>query len=431
MKFPFSITKAVITILFIQSVQLFGNSVFELPTPKTFVNDYAGILSETHLQQLEQKVIAYDLETSTQIAIVTVKSLEGLESSVFAFRLADQWGVGQKDKDNGILILVKPKYLYEKGEVYIAVGYGMEHIVPDAKAKLIVENILIPSFKKRNYYRGLDKAVDSIIELASGEYKNTKRQRFHIPDSTLIIIAIGASLILLPVIYLIYIGKRKVAKEFDHFYIKGSYNSENLIKQVELMEKKSGKNYPKFKKLIVKYERISRKNFQKYSDKIDRQMFCYLLNGQKRKRLFWEMADPLLKFMFLYIITILLVICGFLFNNIGIFAALIGLGVSFLVFYGLFGFLISFIEMYQFLLRKNAKYVGGVSVALFALNALFKRNIRRKYNAQTGSYTYYPHVIYYSGGSGGSGGYGGFSGGFSGGGFGGGSFGGGGAGGSW
>jgi uncharacterized protein len=429
MRFPFSTTRFLLSILILLTgYKVYGNSIFDLPTPDKFVNDYAGLLSDHHVTLLERKVNDFDVSTSTQIAIVTVKNLEGLEPAVFAHRLAEQWGVGQENKDNGVLILVKPKYTHEKGQVYIAVGYGLEHIIPDAKAKRIVNNILIPNFKRNKFYQGLDKSIDSIIQLSTGEFTSNDRSAIYIDNYILTLIIIGLTLLLLPIFYLIYARNRKVPEEYAHHYIKGDYKSENLINQINLMEHKFGKSYPKFKNLVRRFETISRNNLIKYADKLDRHLFCYLLDGRKRSKLFWEMADPFLKFIFLYVIAILLTTCGLLFYHFGILAFLLGLGLSFIVIYGLFGFLISFLEIYQFILRKNAKFVGGISIGLFALNTLFKRNIKRKYNSATNSYTYYPHVVYYSAGLGG--GYGGGFGG-GGGGFGGGGFGGGGAGGSW
>jgi len=115
-------------------------------------------------------LVDFDVTTSTQIAIVTVKSLCGNDKVAFTQELAEAWGVGQKGLDNGIVVMVKPKYSNERGEVRIEVGYGLEGVLPDAIAKQIVENEMIPSFKQNDYSSGIAKAVTIIEEITKGEY---------------------------------------------------------------------------------------------------------------------------------------------------------------------------------------------------------------------------------------------------------------------
>jgi len=141
------------------------------PEPPQLVNDFAGLLSSEQKASLENKLVNFYQKTSTQIAIVTVKSLFGYDKSDYSFKLAEKWGIGQKGKNNGILILVKPKLANEKGEVFVAVGYGLEAVVPDAVARqALVSEELIPSFKQNDYFTGLDKSTDVLISLTSGEF---------------------------------------------------------------------------------------------------------------------------------------------------------------------------------------------------------------------------------------------------------------------
>ncbi len=148
-----------------------GEDIFpRKPVPPRLVNDYAGFLTPDEAARLESKLEQFARETSTQIAIVVVPDLHGYAPADYATQLAERWGIGQKNKDNGILILVKPKTATSRGEVFIATGYGLEGAVPDAVAKRIVVNEIIPEFKKGNYYTGLDKAVNRIMELTRGEY---------------------------------------------------------------------------------------------------------------------------------------------------------------------------------------------------------------------------------------------------------------------
>ncbi len=141
------------------------------PEPPQLVNDFAGVLSAEQKGSLENKLVNFYQKTSTQIAIVTVKSLSGYDKADYAFRLSEKWGIGQKGKNNGILILVKPKLANEKGEVFVAVGYGLEAVVPDAVARqAIVGTELLPAFKQNDYFTGLDRSTDVLISLTSGEF---------------------------------------------------------------------------------------------------------------------------------------------------------------------------------------------------------------------------------------------------------------------
>lgn len=137
------------------------------PTPPRLVNDLAGILSQGEIQSLEQKLVNYNDTTSTQIAIVTVKSIGDYDANQYAAELGQRWGVGGSKNDNGLIILVA---LNER-KVAIQTGYGMEHIIPDAIAKRITERTLKPSFQQGQFYKGLNEATNLIISLASGEYQ--------------------------------------------------------------------------------------------------------------------------------------------------------------------------------------------------------------------------------------------------------------------
>lgn len=140
------------------------------PDPPRLVNDFAGVLSADEVQQLERKLVEYNDSTSTQLVVVIVKSLNGYDKNDFANRLGQSWGVGQKGKNNGAVILVKPKYPNEKGDASIQTGYGLEGAIPDALAKRIVENEMIPNFREGNYYKGIDAATTVMFSLIKGEY---------------------------------------------------------------------------------------------------------------------------------------------------------------------------------------------------------------------------------------------------------------------
>jgi uncharacterized protein len=140
------------------------------PIPPRLVNDFSDFLSEHEITQLEEKLRNFNNKTSTQIVIVIIDSLQGYDIADFSFRLGQEWGVGQKEFDNGIVILVKPQRQGMSGQVFIATGYGLEGVVPDAVAKRIVEVEIIPDFKTGNYFEGLNKAVNTLISLTEGEF---------------------------------------------------------------------------------------------------------------------------------------------------------------------------------------------------------------------------------------------------------------------
>lgn len=167
--------KKTISILLCIAGLLFSNLTFSQdipprPEPPRLVNDFAGFLKAEEASALEQKLVTFNDSTSTQIAVVIVKTLGGYDIASYAFALGEKWGVGQKGKNNGIVILIKPKTVEEKGEAFIATGYGLEAVVPDATAHRIVDYCIIPNFKEGKYYQGIDQAVSTLISLTKKEF---------------------------------------------------------------------------------------------------------------------------------------------------------------------------------------------------------------------------------------------------------------------
>lgn len=146
----------------------------QLPEPQDpprLVNDFAGILPQDAAHAIERELRVLRDSTSVEVAVVTVKDLNGYDASQFSFELGEKWGVGSSEFNNGIVILVKPKYSQnDRGQTFIATGYGLEGSVPDAIAKMIVEYEMIPRFKKDDYVGGIAAAVAEIGALARGEY---------------------------------------------------------------------------------------------------------------------------------------------------------------------------------------------------------------------------------------------------------------------
>jgi len=140
------------------------------PVPPRLVNDFANLISAQESSVLEQKLVAFNDSTSTQIAIVTVPSLGGYDIMDYAQRLGEKWGIGQKKLNNGILLLVKPKTGDSDGEITIVQGYGLEGAIPDITCGQIIDYEILPAFREGNYFGGLDAATSTLMSLARGEF---------------------------------------------------------------------------------------------------------------------------------------------------------------------------------------------------------------------------------------------------------------------
>ncbi|SHE99836.1 uncharacterized protein SAMN05444274_103205 [Mariniphaga anaerophila] len=163
--------KIIALFILILGVTALHAEIPERPTPPRLVNDFAGVLSQPEYNNLELKLEQFARETSTQIVVATVKDLEGYDPGDYAFRLGEKWGVGQKGKNNGLVILVKPKIGNEQGRIFIATGYGLEGVLPDAVVNgPVIDNEMIPYFKQNNYYKGLESGINVIMNITKGEY---------------------------------------------------------------------------------------------------------------------------------------------------------------------------------------------------------------------------------------------------------------------
>jgi uncharacterized protein len=148
------------------STVLWAQDIPEPMSPPRLVNDFVGALNSTENQTLEQKLRAYNDSTSTQITVAIVKTTQPYPASDYAFELGRRWGVGQKGKNNGLVLL----WATDDRKIYIATGYGLEGAIPDVIAKRIIREAIAPNFKNKMYYRGLDEGTSEIIKYASGEY---------------------------------------------------------------------------------------------------------------------------------------------------------------------------------------------------------------------------------------------------------------------
>ena len=139
------------------------------PQPQRLVNDLSGIFSPAQVQSMERVLVDFSDSTSNQIVVITVPQLYGYDKAELAYEIGQQWGVGQKEFDNGLVILVKPKTATSGGEVFIATGYGLEGAVTDAFAKMVIEREMIPHFRQEDYYGGIAAALNVLLPVISGE----------------------------------------------------------------------------------------------------------------------------------------------------------------------------------------------------------------------------------------------------------------------
>jgi uncharacterized protein len=128
------------------------------PDYQGFVNDYAGLLTPQAKAQLDARLTQLEKDTGAEVAVVTVKSLEGDSIEDYAVRLFEKWGIGKKGKDNGVLFLVA----LEDRKMRIEVGYGLEPVITDARAGRIRDDDVLPKFKKDDYEGGIVAGTNSI-----------------------------------------------------------------------------------------------------------------------------------------------------------------------------------------------------------------------------------------------------------------------------
>lgn len=140
------------------------------PNPARLVNDRADLFTPAQSRVLEDSLVAFARTTSTQIAVVTLADLGNYTPSEMAFAIMDQWGVGQKGKNNGIVLLIKPRNAHGRGEVFIATGLGLEGVLPDGKVTRVIDRQMMPYLKAGNYFSAADAGCTALRAITRGEY---------------------------------------------------------------------------------------------------------------------------------------------------------------------------------------------------------------------------------------------------------------------
>jgi uncharacterized protein len=158
--------------LFITQVGFAQFDIPEIPKFQTSVYDYANVLSLSEKSQLEEKLIKYSDSTTTQIVIITIESLKGEDIGILTPKWLQDWGIGDKKKDNGVLILLAKT----ERKIWISPGYGLEDRLTAGVNGQIIRNSIIPEFKTGNYFNGLNKGLDEIFKVFTGKYKGTRQE---------------------------------------------------------------------------------------------------------------------------------------------------------------------------------------------------------------------------------------------------------------
>ena len=146
-----------------------GAALADINYPKLTgrVVDNAGLLNPETKSYLTSIFAQHESETSNQVVLVTLSDLQGYTIEDFGYQLGRHWKIGQKDVDNGVLLIVAPN----ERKVRIEVGYGLEGVLTDAYAHAIIQNDILPSFKQGNYHQGIVNGAQRIIDVIHGSYK--------------------------------------------------------------------------------------------------------------------------------------------------------------------------------------------------------------------------------------------------------------------
>lgn len=181
--------------VFLFLIGLFCTNAFAISIPNkpdNYINDYAHILSANTISTLNLSLKQYEQKTSNQIVVATFPGKLDVPIEDFSITLENKWKIGQKNKDNGVILVIFP----EEHQLRIEVGYGLEGAIPDALANTIIQQEITPAFKTGDYDKGVSAGVSAIMLAAKGEYKPTTETFSH-QDALAIFFLIIAVLLIL------------------------------------------------------------------------------------------------------------------------------------------------------------------------------------------------------------------------------------------
>ena len=157
---------------FLAAISLASAAEPVFPTLTGPIVDEAQIIDAAHRSAIQSKLADLDAKTGRQLVVVTLKSLQGYEIEDYGYRLGRAWAIGDKDKNTGALLIVAPN----ERRVRIEVGYGLEGTLTDAISRLIIENAILPRFRVNDYAGGIERGVDDIVQVLTGDAEDFKRR---------------------------------------------------------------------------------------------------------------------------------------------------------------------------------------------------------------------------------------------------------------
>jgi uncharacterized protein len=145
----------------------------DIKVPKSTgkVTDLVGLLTPDEADRLRNDLNRFENQTSNEIGVLITDSLQNYSEEDYAFAVFNEWGIGKKDKDNGILIVIAPN---EK-KFRVEVGYGLGGVLPDIKAKHLAEEYLVPKYRQKKYYEAITGLVEQFEILAAEEYGQSEK----------------------------------------------------------------------------------------------------------------------------------------------------------------------------------------------------------------------------------------------------------------
>lgn len=137
----------------------------DVPPLRGRVNDYAAVMSQDQLRSLESRLAQFEQETGHQVAVLTIPTLDGEDIEGFSIRVAENWKIGKKGFDNGVILVVAIK----DRRIRLEVGYGLEGVLPDAIAKRITSEYIVPRFRSQDYGGGIVGGIDAVLKVIKKE----------------------------------------------------------------------------------------------------------------------------------------------------------------------------------------------------------------------------------------------------------------------
>lgn len=170
------------------------------PALDSRVVDQAGLLDANGQAQISRMLQAHEQASGEQLVVVTVANLQGLPIEDYGYQLGRAWGIGQKGKDNGALLLVAK----DERKVRIEVGYGLEGRLTDAQSSIIINTVILPAFKQGNFSGGIQAGAAAMLKVLGGDplaepqpqqRATGEQEREHLPWPVFIILIVVVLLV--------------------------------------------------------------------------------------------------------------------------------------------------------------------------------------------------------------------------------------------